>query len=163
MRHPLLALATTSLLLAACGDGSSPAATPTPTPPLNLTYAAPAPGLVECPTTHPAPPANSPGGDRTDHVHFDGVTYRGGPWTPQPESPGYRSNPEYEFVEPSRLGPEYGRVAYTLGFSFPFDYELLSCDASYLPVGTSLYTIEGEDPRERLALADGRIYTATSD
>jgi len=146
------------LLLASCGDPGP--STPTPTPLLALTYAAPAPGLVECPTTHPAPPANSPGGDRTDHVHFDGVTYEGGKWAPQPESPDYFSNPDYEFVNVSQLGSEYGRTAYTLGLGFPLDYELLNCDASYLAVGTGLYTIEGEDPRQRLALSDGRVYIA---
>lgn len=161
--RPLLLLLLATIVLAACGGGPNPSPTATPTPPLGLTFAAPAPGLVECPTNHPALPANSPGGDRTDHVHFAGVTYTGGNWSPQPDSAGYRSTPGYEFVEPSSLGPEYGRVAFTLGSSFPFDYELLSCDASYLPVGTSLFTIEGEDPRHRLALADGRIYTATDE
>ena len=161
MRTLLLPFAAAALLLAFCtGAESSPLPTHTPTPPLNLTFAAPAPGLVECPTIHPAPPADSPGGDRTDHVHFDGVTYHGGDWAPQPESPDYRTTPGYEFVEPARLGPEYGRVAYTLGLSFPLGYELLSCDASYLPAGTSLYTIQGEHPRHRLTLADGRICTA---
>ncbi len=151
------------MAITGCGGGNGEPSRPTPTPPLDLEYAAPAPGLVECPTTHPGPPANSPGGDRNDHVHFDGVTYVGGDWAPQPEAPDYRSTEGYEFVEPSELGREYGRVAYTLGLGFPFDYELLSCDASYLPVGTSLFTIEGEDPRERLALADGRVYAATDD
>jgi DNA-binding CsgD family transcriptional regulator len=101
-----------------------------------------------CPATPPVMQPNVTVIDWIDFVRFNGVTYWGGGW----------GGPLLTVLS-GGLGPEYARVAFTLeGNVQDSTYRARDCDASFLPAGTSLFPINGYDPRFRIALANGKVY-----